>query len=99
MKRLLVCAVVVSLAAPLAACTPRSLGSYAARSLVHTAVNVAVNVAIIGVVTAMVEHDSHYHSHSCGHRYTVHDGRDVYEYNGHWEYYDAETGGWYYYRQ
>ena len=91
--------VTLCLATQLSACTPRSFGNYAARTLVQAAVTVAVHVAIEGVVTAMVEHDAHYHSHRCGHRYTVHDGRDVYEYNGYWEYYDADAGGWYYYRR
>jgi len=100
MKRLLLgAALTVGLAAQLSACTPRSLGNYAARAVVRTAVQVAVHVAIHGIVTAMIEHDSHYHHHSCGHRFTVHDGRDVYEYNGHWEYYDRDARRWYYYRQ
>lgn len=59
----------------------------------------AVEVAAYVAVTALVlsAHDSHYHSHHCGHHRVVYEGRPVYEYDGRWEYYDEYDGRWYYY--
>lgn len=69
--------------------SPRTAGTLARAALV-TAV-VAADVALIA------SHDAHYHSYGCGHYHGWRDGRTVYYYGGHWEYYDHHRGGWYYY--
>ncbi len=61
------------------------------------ALEVASVVAEVALVAALLSnHDSHYHSYGC-HPVRYEDGRDVYYYNGHWEYYDDDEGSWYAY--
>ena len=62
------------------------------------ALRVASAVAeVVAVAAILAHHDDHYHGRACGHRYRYYDGRYNYWYNGHWEYYDAETTVWYSY--
>ena len=53
--------------------------------------------AVAMVATVLAVHDAHHHSHHCGHEYTYVEDRPVYYYEGRWEYYDNESGHWYYY--
>ena len=64
------------------------MGMVAARVLVTAAV----------VATVLAVHDAHYHHHHCGHEYVIVDERDVYHYQGRWEYYDSHQDQWYEYR-
>ena len=53
---------------------------------------------IIGTAVAVIaHHDAHRHYPGCGHEYIVIEDREVYQYQGRWEYYDEQTGEWYYY--
>ena len=45
----------------------------------------------------LAHHDAHFHDHHCGCNREWHHGRWVYYYGDHWEYYDPDTGRWYYY--
>ena len=65
-----------------------------ASGLAHAAFVTAVVAANVAVVAS---HDAHYHGRGCGHHHRWHDGRVVYYYGGHWEYYDHSGGNWYYY--
>jgi len=69
--------------------SPRT-ASGLARAAVFTAV-VAANVAIVA------SHDAHVHAYGCGHHHGWRDGRVVYYYGGHWEYYDDRAESWYVY--
>lgn len=80
-----VCALAFSLA--VAGCHPRMLG------------NLIMAAAIVGTVAVLAAHDAHFHDHYCGHHRRWHDGRWIYGYHGHWEYYDPSTGTWYYYEE
>ncbi len=66
-------------------CTPR---------LFEAAVMTA---AVVGTVAILAHHDAHFHDMHCGHPRHWHEGRWVYHYHDHWEYYDPGTRGWYYY--
>jgi hypothetical protein len=79
----------VALALASSACSP-----YLFRQVATAAI---VTAAVVGTARAMAYHDAHYHYHTCGHERRWHDGRWVYHYEGHWEYYDPHTDGWYYY--
>jgi len=68
------------------ACTP---GMF---RLVATA---AITTAVVAAV--IHSHDDHYHHSRCGHEYVFVDGREVYQYQGRWEYYDPSDGQWYVY--
>ena len=68
---------------------PRTAGSLARAALVTTIV--AANIAVLA------SHDAHYHGHGCGHHHRWRDGRAVYYYGGHWEYYDHSHSSWYVY--
>ncbi len=57
---------------------------------------VAVGVAAAAVLAG---HDAHMHSHVCGHEYVIIEDREVYHYQGRWEYYDPDTGEWYEYEE
>lgn len=70
-----------------AACSPRFIG---------TAIMAA---AIVGTVAVLAHHDAHFHDPYCGHHRRYQDGRWVYFYDGHWEYYDPNGGTWYYYQE
>lgn len=88
MGRLLVPVVLLALVqAPNSACSPR-MAQFMAGALI-----VGATVAIIA------HHDAHHHSPYCGHEYVVVEDREVYQYQGRWEYYDDETGEWYYYTE
>ena len=65
------------------------LGYHAVRTL----------VTVAAVATVLAWHDSHFHSHHCGHEYVYVEERPVYHYQGRWEYYDAHNGPWYYYNE
>ncbi|MCA9519666.1 MAG: hypothetical protein KC609_01780 [Myxococcales bacterium] len=67
-------------------CSPRTLGFVAGMVVLGTAMAI------------LAEHDAHFHSHHCGHRHVIYEGRDVYYYNDHWEYYDPNARRWYFYR-
>lgn len=70
------------------------LSPRAAQGLAHAAILttvVAANVAILA------SHDAHYHGYGCGHHHRWRDGQVVYDYGGHWEYYDHGQGAWYSY--
>ena len=58
-------------------------------------------IAVVGLAAAVVlaVHDAHMHSYRCGHETIIVDDRPVYYYQDRWEYYDAERGQWYYYRE
>jgi hypothetical protein len=70
-----------------ASCSPRMFGAALATA------------AIIGAVAVLAHHDAHFHDPYCGHPHRYHDGRTVYYYGGHWEYYDPGAGTWYYYNE
>ncbi len=53
--------------------------------------------AFAAIATVLAVHDAHFHSHHCGHEYVYVDERPVYHYEDRWEYYDSESGHWYYY--
>jgi hypothetical protein len=55
--------------------------------------------AVIGVAIHLAAHDAHMHWEGCGHYRQWHEGRWVYWYGDHWEYYDEYTGQWYAYGQ
>ena len=58
----------------------------------------ASGLARAAVFTAVVaSHDAHYHAYGCGHHHRWRDGRVVYYYGGHWEYYDDYAESWYVY--
>lgn len=69
------------------ACSPRMAQFMAGAFIVGTAVAI------------MAHHDSHHHYRGCGHEYVVIEDRDVYQYQGQWEYYDDYDGRWYYYQE
>jgi hypothetical protein len=71
------------------ACSPRL-----ARTVFAAAVLTAV---IVGTAHVLAHHDAHFHDEYCGHHRRWHDGRWVYYYEERWEYYDPDTGRWYYY--
>lgn len=71
-----------------AGCSP-SMARFAAAAFVGTAAAVMILAA----------HDAHYHDAYCGHQVVVVEDRPVYYYQGHWEYYDPDTGEWYVYRE
>jgi len=82
---LLVPALLLALAQAPGACSPR-MAQFMAGAL------------IVGAAVAVVaHHDAHFHHHHCGHEYVIVEDREVYEYQGRWEYYDDSTGQWYYY--
>ena len=87
--RMTLLAVVASLTVAGSGCTP-GMARFAAGAFIMTAAVVTI---------AAIHHDAHYHSHHCGHHYVLVEDRPVYHYQGHWEYYDEETGQWYRYRQ
>lgn len=64
----------------------------------RTASFIAGMIVLGAALAIMAEHDAHFHSRHCGHRHVVYEGRDVYYYNGHWEYYEPNTRRWYFYR-
>ena len=68
------------------ACSP-GLFRFAASAVITTAVVAAVIHA----------HDSHFHHEYCGHKSVLFDGREVYHYQGRWEYYDSYRQEWYVY--
>jgi len=55
--------------------------------------------AFVGTAAILAHHDAHFHDHHCGHPYRWVDGRWVYYYHYHWEYYDPELNAWYYYEE
>lgn len=61
------------------------------------AARILVTAAVVATVLAV--HDSHYHSHHCGHEYVIVEERPVYRYEGRWEYYDDHEGQWYQYEE
>ena len=63
------------------------MGGVVVRAMVATAV----------VATVLAAHDAHYHHHHCGHHFVIVEDREVYEYEGRWEYYDPYDGQWYAY--
>lgn len=85
--RLLVPAFLLALVQLPGACSPRMAQFMA-------------GAVIVGAAVAVVaHHDAHYHHRHCGHHYVVVEDREVYEYEGRWEYYDESTGEWYYYEE
>jgi hypothetical protein len=91
MKRGLALAALVLLASQSTACmmSPRTASGLARAAILTTVV--AANIAIVA------SHDAHYHAYGCGHHHRWRDGRAVYYYGGHWEYYDHHGGVWYRY--
>lgn len=71
--------------------TGTSCNRYMAGFMVQAIVATAV------VATVLAAHDAHFHSHHCGHSYVIVEERPVYHYEERWEYYDEESGRWYYY--
>jgi hypothetical protein len=71
-------------------CHPRVAAKLAAAAI--------ITAAIVGTAHILAHHDAHFHSEHCGHHRRWHEGRYVYHYGGHWEYYDPHAGRWYYYR-
>ncbi len=86
MKKLLAALVLSALLAT-SSCSPRLFQA------------VLVTAAVIGTVAVLAHHDAHFHDEWCGHHRRWHDGRWIYDYRGHWEWYDPATGTWYYYAE
>lgn len=85
----IVAAALVGVTATTSACSPRMFGAVAAAAI--------VTAAIVGTAHVLAYHDAHWHNEYCGHRHRWHDGRAVYYYHDHWEYYDPYDRRWYYY--
>ena len=60
---------------------------------------IAAGLIAVAAVAVVAHHDAHFHDRYCGHSYVVVEDRDVYEYEGRWEYYDEGSGQWYYYEE
>ncbi len=90
-KRSLLLAVLLPLLTQTTACL---MSPHAARGVARAAF---VSAIVAANVAMLASHDAHYHGYGCGHHYRWHDGRVVYYYGGHWEYYDDRAGAWYYY--
>ncbi len=84
LRRFILVAVVITSLAQMG-CSPRGFAAF------------RTFAAFATVATILAAHDAHFHSHHCGHEYVYVDERPVYHYEGRWEYYDAQSGHWYYY--
>jgi len=73
-------------------CAPRMM-----RHIGRAAVAGAVVTGAVAA-TAIAVHHAHHHTARCGHHRHWRQGRWVYEYDGHYEYYDHHHGRWYRYR-
>ena len=89
--RRLACALGLGFAVASSGCFP---GYYARSNLVGA----LWTAAVVGLAIHLAVHDAHVHWESCGHYRQWHEGRWVYWYNDHWEYYDEPTGQWYLYQ-
>lgn len=61
-----------------------------------TALVVGAVAETVATIHLLTEHDAHYHNLGCGHAHRYHEGRRVYQYGGHWEYYDGVENRWYF---
>jgi hypothetical protein len=95
LKNLVLAAALVTTVGSSVGCVMSPRTAVALGSLATTAVYAA---AIVGTVAILAHHDAHYHYETCGHYRQYHEGRWVYQYGGHWEYYDSYSGTWYYYQ-
>ena len=82
----IISAAIVAVLSMSIACSPAMF-----RIVATAAITTAVAAAVIH------SHDDHYHHSRCGHEYVIVDGREVYQYQGRWEYYDPYDGQWYFY--
>jgi hypothetical protein len=62
-------------------------------------INALWTAAVVGTAISIAVHDAHMHSEACGHYRQWHEGRWVYWYGDHWEYYDEPSGQWFIYQQ
>jgi len=90
-RRILLAAALCFALSPVVSCSPRM-----AHALFSAAV---ITAAIIGTAHVLAHHDAHFHDPYCGHHRRWHSDRWVYYYDGHWEYYEPETGRWYFYQE
>ena len=85
-QRLVIGCTLVAVLAVSSACTP---------GMFRLAATAAITTALVAAV--IHSHDDHYHHSRCGHDSVIVDGREVYQYQGRWEYYDSYDGQWYVY--